>query len=179
MKTKYTPYIVGALILLGFAARLLPHPANVAPIGAIALFGGLYLPKRFAILAPLAGLLLSDAIIGFYSIPMMVSVYGSFIIMGLFGLWARKKKNVARVVGGTLMGSIAFFLVTNAAVWLFGTMYSPSLSGLMQSYTMALPFFRNSLIGDFFFVGVLVGGYESAVLLISRLSKNLSPSILK
>jgi hypothetical protein len=40
-------------------------------------------------------------------------------------------------------------------------MYTKTFTGLMESYTMALPFFRNSLIGDFFFVGILVGGMET------------------
>lgn len=160
MQKKYIPILLALLIILGFSARLFPHPANVAPIGAIALFGGLYLPKRWGILAPLAGLFLSDAIIGFYSAPMMIAVYGSFVLMGLIGMLVRKHKTVATVVGGTLAGSIAFFLITNAAVWAFGTMYPHNVAGLIESYTMALPFFRNSLIGDFFFVGILVGSYE-------------------
>lgn len=64
------------------------------------------------------------------------------------------------VIGGTTLGAIIFFLLTNAAVWAFGTMYPHTLSGLMESYTMAIPFFRNSLLGDIFFIGILVGGYE-------------------
>ena len=90
--------------------------------------------------------------------------------MGAVGLWIRKNKTAGRVVGGTLLGSLFFFLLTNAAVWLFGTMYAPNFAGLMQSYFMALPFFRNSLLGDLFYVGVLVGGME----LVLRLAVSAS-----
>lgn len=148
------------LIALGFIARLLPHPANFAPIGAIALFAGLYLPKRLSIALPLVGLFLSDIVIGFYNPKMMLAVYGSFLIMTMIGLWAKKRKSLATIAGGTLLGSVVFFLITNATVWAFGTMYPLNLSGLMQSYNMAIPFFRNSLLGDLFFVGVLVGSFE-------------------
>lgn len=145
------------LILLGIATRLLPHPPNFAPIGAIALFGALYLPKRFALVIPLLSLVASDLVIGFYSWPIMLSVYSGFIVMGIIGFWIRKNQTLARLVAGTLLGSIFFFLMTNWAVWAFGTMYPHTLPGLAQSYTMALPFFRNSLLGDLFYTTILVG----------------------
>jgi len=148
------------LILLGTTTRLLPHPPNFAPIAAIAIFGGIYLPKRFAILAPLAAMFLSDLVIGFYAWPIMLSVYSSFALSGLIGLWIRRQKNIRRIIGGTLLSSILFFLITNWAVWAFGMMYPHNLLGLLESYTLALPFFRNSLLGDFFYVGLLIGGYE-------------------
>lgn len=149
------------LIALGLTARLLPHPANFAPVGAIALFAGMYLPKRYALALPLLALFISDLFIGMYSFPMMAAVYGSFALMGVIGMIVRKKKTFTTVVAGTLLGSIAFFLITNAAVWLFGTMYPLTIAGLGQSYTMAIPFFRNSLLGDFFYVGILVGSMEA------------------
>ncbi len=148
------------LIALGFIARLLPHPANFAPIGAIALFSGLYLPKRWAIILPLAIMLISDIFVGFYAWQIMLAVYLSFVLAGLIGLLVRKHKKFSTILGGTLLSAILFFLITNTAVWLFGTMYIHNFSGLMQSYFMALPFFKNSLLGDLFYVGVMVGGYE-------------------
>lgn len=148
------------LIIFGFAARLLPHPPNFAPIGAIALFGGMYLPTRFAIIAPLGAMLISDFLIGFYDVRIMFLVYLSFALMGMIGLWVKERKIFLRVFGGTILGSILFYLITNGAVWAFGTMYSPTFQGLLQSYLMGIPFFRNTLFGDLFYVGILVGGYE-------------------
>lgn len=148
------------LVLLGFVARLLPHPPNFAPIGGVAIFSGLYLPKRLAILLPLVAMLASDFLIGFYSLPILLSVYGSFALTVAIGLFIRRHKSLPTVIGGALAGSVAFFLITNAAVWLFGTMYPHNISGLFQSYVMALPFFKNSLLGDFFYTGVLVGSME-------------------
>lgn len=163
---KYT--IPALLIILGFACRLLPHPANFAPIGAIALFGALYLPKKYAIIVPLLAMLVSDLFIGFYSWQIMLAVYGGFALMGGIGLLVRKNKKFSTVLGGTLLGSILFFLITNFAVWAFGTMYMHNFAGLMQSYIMAIPFFKNSLLGDLFYVGVMVGGYEGVKLLIAK-----------
>ena len=157
-KTQISVIII--LIVLGFTARLFPHPANFVPIGAIAIFGALYLPKKIALLAPLLAMFVSDIFVGFYSWPMMTSVYLGFAFMGLIGLKVRKNKKFSTILGGTLLGSVIFFLLTNTAVWAFGTMYTMDISGLFQSYYMALPFFRNSILGDLFYTGVLVGAVE-------------------
>ncbi len=160
MNKKNTLIIAGLLIILGFASRLLPHPANFAPIGAIALFGGLYLPKRLAIILPVVAMFVSDIFIGFYAWQIMLAVYGSFAIVGLIGLLVRKNKKAATVIGGTILGSILFFLITNFAVWAFGSMYTHTFAGLTQCYAMAIPFFKNTLLGDLFYTGALVGAFE-------------------
>ena len=166
---KYLPAFI--LIVLGIAARFLPHPANFAPIGAIAIFSGIYLPKKWAIILPLAAVFFSDIFIGFYSLPIMLSVYGGFVVMGLIGLAVRQNKKLSTVLGGTVLGSVIFYLVTNGAVWAFGSLYTHNLAGLIQSYVMAIPFFRNSLLGDLFYTGVLVGAYEASLALIYRENK--------
>jgi len=166
---KYLPAFL--LITLGIAARFFPHPANFAPIGAIAIFSGIYLPKKWAIALPLAAMFFSDIFIGFYAWPIMLSVYGGFVVMGLIGLLVRRNKKLSTVLGGTILGSVIFFLVTNGAVWAFGTLYAHNLAGLMQSYIMAIPFFRNSLLGDLFYTGILVGAYEASLLWLYREKK--------
>jgi len=149
------------MVLIGVSCRFLPHPANFTPVAALAIFGGLYMSKRYAIFVPLLIMFVSDLFLGFYSWPIMLSVYLSFAFAGLLGIFLRNHKNVQNVLAGTILGSLLFFLVTNAAVCFFGTMYAHSWAGLMQSYVVAVPFFRNSLAGDIFYVGMLVGGYEA------------------
>lgn len=149
------------LIIAAAILRLLPHAPNFAPITALALFGGVYLrDKRLAIVLPLAAMLVSDIFIGFYEFSIMASVYLSFAISGLLGLWLKRRKDVGNTAAVTLTASVQFFLITNFAVWAFGTMYPHNMAGLLQSYVNALPFFRNTLLGDFFYVGILFGLYE-------------------
>jgi len=166
---KYLPALI--LIALGIAARFLPHPANFAPIGAIAIFSGLYLPKKLALVLPLAAMLMSDLFLGFYTWPIMLSVYISFGIMGSIGLAVRENKKLSTILGGTILGSLIFFLATNFSVWAFGNWYPHSLAGLINCYAMAIPFFKNSLLGDLFYAGVLVGAYEAGLAFIYRESK--------
>lgn len=160
MNQKTKIVIPVLLITLGIIARFLPHPANFAPIGAIALFGALYLPKKYALIIPLLAMFVSDFFIGFYTWQIMLAVYSSFILASTMGLVIRKNKNFTSVLSVTLLSSVLFFLITNFAVWAFGTMYTHNFAGLMQSYLMAIPFFKNSLLGDLTYVGIMVGGYE-------------------
>ncbi|MBI5022810.1 MAG: hypothetical protein HZC05_01420 [Candidatus Magasanikbacteria bacterium] len=154
---KFFPYF---LVLLAIAARFLPHPANFTPIAAVALFSGVYLNKRLSILLPMAAMFLSDLFIGFYSAPIMISVYGSFAVSGFLGWWLGKHRGVVTTFGATLASSTIFFLVTNLAVWQFGTLYPFTSDGLLASYIAAIPFWRNMLLGDIFYVAVLFGCYE-------------------
>jgi hypothetical protein len=155
---KLAPVLI---MFFSLAAKCLPHPPNFSPIAAMALFGGVYFGRRSALLLPLAVLFVSDLFLGFYG-SVMIVVYGSFLLIGLMGMWLKKHKNPGMVVATSLMASIVFFLITNLAVWAGTAMYSKDFAGLMQSYTMALPFFRNTLLGDLFFTGIFFGAYELA-----------------
>jgi len=153
-------FIAPALIIIAAVGlRLVPHMPNFAPIGAMALFGGAYLDKRLAILLPLAAMLVSDFFIGFYSPVVMLSVYGSFVLVGLMGMQLRNRKNPKNVTLAAITSSILFFLITNFAVWAAGS-YSRGLEGLLASYIAGIPFFRGTLLGDLFYTVLFFGGFE-------------------
>ena len=162
------------LIISGVAVRLLPHPYNFTPIAATALFGGAYLPKRYALIIPIVAMLVSDIFLGFHST--MVYVYGSFILTGLIGMWLREHKNAGNVIGASLVSSVLFFLITNFGVWAQGA-YARDITGLWESYVMGIPFFRNTLAGDLFYTGAFFGSYELAKTLVSN--KNLAIKLKK
>ncbi|MBI5217083.1 MAG: hypothetical protein HY960_15110 [Ignavibacteriae bacterium] len=150
-----------SLILLAAFSRLVPHPVNFAPIAALALFGGVYLDKKHTFLVPLVALFLSDYFLGFYS--GMIWVYGSFAAIGVIGLWVRNHRGIATTIGATLLGSLLFFIVTNFGVWISSHgMYPRTFAGLIECYVAAIPFFRNSVLGDFAYVTAMFGVYELA-----------------
>lgn len=155
------------VIGLAVIARLLPHPPNFAPIAAMALFGGAYLNKRYALLLPLFALFLGDIFIGFYSPVVMISVYGSFLLVGLLGIWLKKRTNTQNVLLAILGSSLLFFLVTNFAVWATGA-YAQNPNGLLQSYVAGLPFLKNTLAGDLFYTISFFGGYELVLRLVKK-----------
>ncbi|HEY6951539.1 MAG TPA: DUF6580 family putative transport protein [Bacteroidota bacterium] len=155
---RYT--ILAVLMILAAAfSRLLPHPANVAPFAAMALAGGVYLDKRFALLVPLAAMFVTDLILGFYTVSFFV--YGSFVAIGFLGLWLKSHKKALPVFGATVTSSILFFVVTNFGVWAVGPeLYPRSWAGLVECYVAAIPFFRNTVFGDMAYVAVLFGMFE-------------------
>ena len=152
-----------ALIVSGAVLRVVPHPANFAPIGAMALFGGAVLPGVWAFAVPLAALVLSDAVLGFY--PGWVWVYGSFALIVLIGTALRRRRRVLRVAGAALASSVLFFVVTNFGEWL-GPLYPHTLAGLRADYLAAIPFFRNTALSDLVYTLAFFGIYESAAHLV-------------
>lgn len=163
MKQKYFLLIFSA-VLIAFAvvARIVPHVANIAPIAALALFSGVYMKKTYAFVVPIAVMFVSDIVVEFYALPIMAAVYGSFALIVLLGIMLKQQKTVSRTIGTTVLGSLLFFAVTNWAVWAFGSLYTPTLSGLAQSYLMGLPFLKGTLVGDLLYVTAFFGIYEYA-----------------
>jgi hypothetical protein len=167
-KQKTITLAIASGILLAATYRLIPHAGNFAPIGALALFSGAMLTnKRMAVVLPLAAMLMSDALlelfkpgIGFYL--GMGFNYFAFALIALLGIMLNKdgKINPMRAMGGSLAGTTIFFLVSNFSTW-YGMpgFYSPTFSGLLDCYTMGLPFIRPTLLSDFAFNTLFFGSY--------------------
>ncbi|MCZ6474899.1 MAG: hypothetical protein O6700_01100, partial [Gammaproteobacteria bacterium] len=51
------------------------------------------------------------------------------------------------------------FVLSNFGVWL-GGFYPPTLSGLIECYVLAIPFYGVMLVGDGFYAAILFGGQE-------------------
>ena len=165
-------YIISGFILFAALARLLPHAYNFTPLGAIALFGAAYFPKKkWAFIVPVLALWLSDLVLnnvmyaayydGFtFFTSGFLYVYGSFAMIVILGITLLKKVTLPRVIGGALGASILFFVVSNFGVWLSSPLYPNTIEGLIMCYTAAIPFFHYTLAGNIIYCGVLFGGYE-------------------
>jgi hypothetical protein len=157
-------------ILVAAALRLVPHPPNFTPIGAMALFSGAYLGRRgaLAFAAPLGALFLSDLALGFYR--GMPTVYFSVALVVIIGWLSLQRVSALRVGGAAVASSVLFFVITNFGMWLFSGFYPPTLAGLEACYVAAIPFFQNTVAGDLFYAALLFGGFKLAELLLPRLS---------
>ena len=172
-----------SLIAVAVASRFLPHPPNVAVVGALGLFAGCYLNGRKAFLVPLVILLLSDGIgqllripgLGFYHPITMIGVYGGAMLAvpigRLVGQLRQSGSGVrfgSGVIGGSLIASTLFFLVSNLAVWGAGW-YPMNFGGLAACFAAAIPFFGYTLVGDLCFSGLLFGTRELSRVHLIRL----------
>ena len=163
--------MVYLFIIFGIFCRLIPHLPNVTPVAAIALFGGAYLGKRSALIVPLVIMIISDLFLGFH--PVAVFVWGSFLLTVFIGLWLKEHRTVKNIIGASLSSSFIFFIVTNFGVWASPASWYPhTWQGLVNCYVMAIPFFRNTILGDIGYVALFFGVYELAQLAVKRITAN-------
>lgn len=166
-----TPFwVLSAIVVIAALSRLFPHPANFTPVIAIALFAGAYFSKtKWAFIVPLAAMFFSDLglqigyWLGFYEFAgfhsLMPVVYLCFALVVGVGLLLRNRVQPFNLLFGVLGASVLFFLVTNFAVWL--QYYPTTMEGLIECYTLAIPFFRTALFGNLFYTTVLFGSFEA------------------
>ena len=164
-----------ALTVVSGFARLLPHPPNFTPVGAMSLFAGAKLPGWQAYLVPLAIMAVTDPLLSLlFGIPgythLSPFIYASFMLNVLIGrTLLTRSTGAVRVGAASFLCSLQFFLITNFGVWMGSHFFAQTPAGLAACYTSALPFFGRTMAGDLFFTAVLFGVYH----LMSRKSTQL------
>lgn len=154
-------YVLAAVIL-----RLLPHPWNLAPVGAMFLFSAATFGNRWTGLAvPLIALMASDyaviqVLYGGQYAWFSPFTWTAFLLVGVIGWALRPKTTTLRVAGAAIAGSLTFFLLSNLGVWLAGNLYPMTLAGLGQCFAAAIPFFRNDVAGNLIYSAVMFGSYQ-------------------
>jgi len=152
--------VIGLLIGLDIAARLLPHAPDFTPVAATALFAATLLRARpLAVLVPIARMTLGDAMLGFCDWRVMATVYGTLALPACAACLSDRQRRPLLIVPMLLSSSLIFFLITNFAVWAFSPLYAANAAGLVKCYGAGLPFLRNMAEGDLFWGLVLFGGY--------------------
>jgi hypothetical protein len=161
--------LAAVMIILAAAVRILPHPWNFTPIGAMAIFSGAMFPdRRVAFLFPLVALFAGDLFVGLHRL--MPVVYASFLLSVFIGTWLANRCSISRIGGAVFLGALQFFLVTNLAVWqLFGT-YPHTPAGLAACYIAGLPLFGDTLAGDAIYATLFFGIFALAEKLFPVLS---------
>lgn len=155
---------LAGIVLAAALMRLVPHPWNMTPVAAMALFGGAaFADRRLAFLLPLAAMALSDLALalvygtGWFHATLPF-VYGAIALTVLLGRLLADRRGVARVATATLGASLLFFLLTNFGTWATQDLYPATPAGLLACYVAALPFFANTLVGNAFYATLLFGG---------------------
>lgn len=160
------------LIVIAAATRFLPHPPNFTAVGAMAIFGGAILSKRWmAIAFPLVVLFLSDLVLNntiyasFYDgftwfTSGAVYLYGAFVITAFMGMRLNADSKWSKTLGVSVSSSLVFFALSNFGVWMGSAMYSKDLAGLMTAYAAGVPFFWSTLVSTAVFTQVLFVAYR-------------------
>ena len=145
---QYLKISLGIFFTLA-ASRFIPHPPNFTSLIALsfyvpALLGIIYTP------ALILSFMITDLIIGFHKITFFT--WGSVIFISLISQFF-KSYNHKRIFG-VLMGALLFFVITNFGVWSFGY-YGYDLTGLVECYILALPFFGNTIVSTILFSALI------------------------
>lgn len=116
-----------AMAVVAGLIRLVPHPMNFTPVGALGLFGGARLRSWWAYALPLTVMAVTDlllwAIIGHRDFSLLkyafdLWVYASFLLAVLWGRLFLRRGGIGRLAAVSALVSVQFFLVTNFGVWL-------------------------------------------------------------
>jgi hypothetical protein len=198
MKREYSPLSTAVLLVLicvvlrligSHFAEVMP---NVSPMMALAFVGAMYLPRRWGWLLGPAALLLTD--VAFLEINYQTDgsgrLFSAWTVIGFlfgaglyagasgFGLWLARRKSLGRVLGGSVICSLVFYVATNTYSWFYDSLivhfpggYAATVAGWWQANTTGLPgydpawlFLRNGTAGDLFFALALVLVFDRALL---------------
>jgi hypothetical protein len=151
--------LAGALVML---FRIIPHPFNLTPMGAMGIFGGAKLRGWKAYCLPLALMVISDVSLWVYKDfdsrylfhASTIYVCISLLIYVAIGQLLRDRESPMKILGASLLGSLQFFLITNFCVWLLqpfesldgwaaADIYTRDVSGILTCFARALPFLNS------------------------------------
>jgi hypothetical protein len=155
---------------------------------AIAYVGAMYLPRRWGWLVGPSTLVLTD--LAFLRVNyltdgsgsmlswMTVLSLGIYAAAGGLGIWMARHKSLVRIIGGSLVCSLVFYVAANTFSWWHDVVvqmtpgYPATLAGWWQANTIGVPgyppawlFLRNGLLGDLFFLAVFLLILDRALLL--------------
>ena len=139
--------IFTAIFLCLAASRFIPHPPNFTSLIALSFYVPAILGLNY-IPALLISFLITDLIIGFHNVVLFT--WGSVLIISILASKYLFNSVLSRI-SGALAGACIFFIITNFGVWIAGNLYDYTLEGLIECYTLAIPFFNYSLLSTFIF----------------------------
>ncbi len=155
---------LGSGLLIATLGRLLPHPANVTPLTAVAMMTAIELPWFISAPFLLSTLLVSDLLLASihhyhaFGSWTLFTWSGYLLVMLAIKGYHRLPHSWPKTawLGGVLMVSLLYWLWTNFGCWLLSGLYPHNSTGLLTCYIAAIPFLRHSLLGNLFWSGTIL-----------------------
>ncbi|GJM12385.1 MAG: hypothetical protein DHS20C12_07880 [Pseudohongiella sp.] len=150
-------------------SALLPHPANITPIGALGLFAGANMRRPGFLLLPAVVAMVADlATVGIYSLLIMFFVYAGHLLSALCGRYLMRDRALSGALPiAAVAASIGFYLVSNIGNW---WVYQPhTWAGLVECYTLGLPYLARTLFGNMLYGSLFFGVYALMQIMLERL----------
>ena len=163
------------LFILAFSERVFYDLGpNIELVTLAMLVSAAYLGIKHSFYLTLILMFLTDLILGNTNI--FIFTWSGFLIPAIVAsnIFSKyRTKGIKRVAQGTITGAGAnffFFIWTNFGVWLLDPwgMYEKTTQGFLNSYIMAIPFWKNQLISTLIFVTIGFTITETAIYLAKR-----------
>ena len=173
-----------ALVLMGvFILTRWPSlmPPNFSAAYGLLFCAGVYFRGDLAWWIPLVVMGVADGLLDYfvywrsYGIPFQwyqLLNYPVYLVLLGLGRWFHPQHSWGRLVGGGLLGSLIFYLLTNTAAWLFNPFGNPEYVKTVHGWWIALTqgtsghpptweFLRNTLLSGGLFTGLFVGAMKA------------------
>ncbi len=156
------PYLIQQFGNLDVKNAFTGYPWNFSPFYAVSLFGGAYLANRAVSVAlPVAAYAVMNLMLAFISgktswvtEPEVWFNYALFALFPIFGFGLNQSPAPALpALGRAFAAAVTFFVLSNLPV--FWMAYPRTPAGLVECYSMALPFFPATLGSSLLFTAAL------------------------
>lgn len=137
---------------------------NVELVMTAVVLATLYLGRKWGIAVALISLAISDLVLG--NTLIMIFTWSAYAAIAAAAFWIKRRPLRAGFFG--LAGALWFFFYTNFGVWLIGGLYPHTLTGLIRSYVMGLPFLRLHAVSSVLFLSVSVWLIENLIALKAK-----------
>jgi hypothetical protein len=156
---RQLPPIVMNSLQTNFRMNITPWLWNFTPLWAVCLYCGAKFRQRWlAVLLPLAAQIVGDA--GYWLMSGdfwqgfgMVQTL-NYILIAAFvvvGMTLPRQPSAGRLAMTGATAMTAHFFISNFAVWALTPWYTHNVEGLAECFTLAIPFYPNSVVSTLVF----------------------------
>ncbi|MBK9272239.1 MAG: hypothetical protein IPM48_11660 [Saprospiraceae bacterium] len=157
-------FVVTATLVI---SRLIPHAPNFTASLAGLIFGAVIIRHSIGLVMILLSYFLADLLINYFQygtlgvgLGQVYWIYFPLAVIYFFNRMMTENSHPPfKLFSLSLISSLFFFILTNIGVWGSSSMYTKDFHGLLQCFTLALPFFVNEISGTIFYTLLMFAVY--------------------
>ena len=118
--------------------------ANISPLAALALCGGMMLPSRTAFILTFGTFSISDIMLNLKYGQPIINYYSLFLLVFLAAIFTcgyllRKHRRISVLLVSTIASSFLFYLLLNSVSFFMDPHYTKNITGWFQANTTGVP----------------------------------------
>jgi len=118
--------------------------ANISPLAALALCGGMMLPSKIAFILTFGTFSISDIMLNLKYGQPIINYYSLFLLVFLAAIFTcgyllRKHRRISVLLVSTIASSFLFYLLLNSVSFFMDPHYTKNITGWFQANTTGVP----------------------------------------